>query len=162
MKKLIKEILPYGIILVVVILIKTFVFTPVVVNGESMMNTLHDNDIMILNKIGMKLNGIERFDIVVVQTNNSKIIKRVIALPGETIEYKDNKLYINDKLIEDSYGSDITYDIEKIVVPEDEYYVLGDNRTNSVDSRMLGTIPEDEILGYAKFIIYPFNRFGRR
>ena len=161
-KSFIKEIIPYAVILVVVILIKTFVFTPVIVNGESMMNTLHDNDVMILNKIGMKLNGIDRFDIVVIQTNNSKIIKRVIALPGETIEYKEGNLYINDKKVEDKYGSDVTYDIEKVTLAENEYYVLGDNRTDSVDSRILGPIQKDDILGHASLIIYPFNRLGSK
>lgn len=161
-KKIIKEIVPYIIIIIIVILIKTYIFTPVVVNGPSMMNTLHDGDIMILDKIGMKLGGIERFDIVVVQTDRNKIIKRIIGMPGETIEYKDNKLYINEKEIEDPYGTGTTYDFDKIIIPKDMYYVLGDNRTDSVDSRILGTIPKDKILGHATFIVYPFNRFGSK
>lgn len=161
-KKTVKELMPYIIIIIIVVLVKKFIFTPVIVNGESMMTTLHENDIMILDKIGMKLNGIDRFDIVVIQTGNTKIIKRVIGLPGETIEYKDNKLYINDKELKDSYGSQVTYDFEKIEIPVDSYYVLGDNRTDSVDSRILGVINEDDILGHATFIIYPFNRFGSK
>lgn len=161
-KKGIKELIPYIVIIIIVLLVKKFVFTPVIVNGPSMMDTLHDKDIMILDKLGMKLNGIDRFDIVVIQTDHAKIIKRVIGLPGETIEYKDNKLYINDKEIEDPYGSQVTYDFEKIEIPEDTYYVLGDNRTDSVDSRILGVIPRSDILGHATFIIYPFSRFGSR
>ena len=161
-KNTLRELIPYVVILLVVIVIKTFIFTPVIVNGKSMMNTLHDNDIMILNKIGMKLENPKRFDIVVIQTDHSKIIKRVIALPGETIEYRDNKLYINGKELKDSYGSDITYDIDKITLGKDEYYVLGDNRTDSVDSRILGPINKQDVLGYAKFIIYPLNRFGSK
>lgn len=161
-KKIIKEIIPYVIILIVVLLIKTYIFTPVIVNGPSMMDTLHNKDIMILNKIGMKTNGIKRFDIVVIQTKNSKIIKRVIALPGETIKYEDNILYINGKIVEDSYGKDITYDIDELKVPKDEYFVLGDNRNDSVDSRIIGTIKEKDILGKTDFIIYPFNRFGSK
>lgn len=161
-KKILKEVIPYIIILVVVLLIKAYIFTPVIVNGPSMMDTLHDKDIMILNKIGMKLNGIERFDIVVIQTEKSKIIKRVIGLPGETVKYEDDILYINGEVVEDPYGTDVTYDIKRIEVPEGEYYVLGDNRNDSVDSRILGTISEDDILGCADFIIYPFNRFGSK
>ena len=161
-KKIIKEIGPYILIIVFVLLIKKFVFTPIIVNGPSMMDNLHDGDIMILDKIGMNVNGIDRFDIVVIQTNNTKIIKRVIGLPGETVEYKDNKLYINDVEVEDVYASQITYDIEKVEVPNNMYYVLGDNRTDSVGSRMLGMIPRNAILGHATFIIYPFNRFGSR
>jgi len=161
-KKIIKEIIPYVVIIIIVLVVKKFIFTPVIVNGPSMMNTLHDKDVMILDKIGMKINGLDRFDIVVIQTNNSKIIKRIIGLPGETIEYKDDKLYINDKEVDDPYGSHVTYDFEKIEIPEDTYYVLGDNRTDSVDSRILGVINKNDILGKATFIIYPFNRFGSK
>ena len=160
--KLLKELLPYIIIIIVVIIIRTFIFTPVVVNGPSMMNTLHNGDVMILDKIGMKLGGIKRFDFVVIQTGKTKIIKRVIGLSGETISYKNNKLYINGKEVSDNHSNEITYDFEEIKIPDGEYYVLGDNRTDSVDSRILGTIPKNEILGHATFIIYPFNRFGSR
>lgn len=160
--KLLKELLPYIIIIIVVIIIRTFIFTPVVVNGPSMMNTLHNGDVMILDKIGMKLSGIKRFDIVVIQTGKTKIIKRVIGMPGETISYQDNKLYINGKEVSDNHSNEITYDFEEVKIPDCEYYVLGDNRTDSVDSRILGTIPKNEILGHATFIIYPFNRFGSR
>lgn len=162
MNKWIKEILPYVIIVVVVLLIKAYIFTPVIVNGPSMMDTLHNKDVMILDKIGMRLNGIDRFDIVVIETDHAKIIKRIIGLPGETIEYKDNELYIDGKKIEDPYGNGVTYDFEEVEVPEDSYYVLGDNRTDSVDSRMLGTILKKDILGHATFIVYPFHRFGSR
>ena len=161
-KKIGKEIIPYLVIIILVLLIKAFIFTPVIVNGPSMMTNLHDKDIMILDKIGMKINGINRFDIVVIQTSQSKILKRVIGLPGEIIEYKDNKLYINDKEVEDPYPSQITGDIERQLIPENTYYVLGDNRTDSVDSRILGPIDKNKILGHATFIIYPFNRFGSR
>ena len=160
--KLLKELLPYIIIIIVVIIIRTFIFTPVVVNGPSMMNTLHNGDVMILDKIGMKLGGIKRFDIVVIQTGKTKIINRVIGMPGETISYHDNKLYINGKEVSDNHSNEITYDFEEVKIPDGEYYVLGDNRTDSVDSRILGTIPKNEILGHATFIIYPFNRFGSR
>ena len=160
--KLLKELLPYIIIIIAVIIIRTFIFTPVVVNGPSMMDTLHNGDVMILDKIGMKLGGIKRFDIVVIQTGKTKIIKRVIGLSGETISYKNNKLYINGKEVSDNHSNEITYDFEEVKIPDGEYYVLGDNRTDSVDSRILGTIPKNEILGHATFIIYPFNRFGSR
>ena len=162
LKKIVKEILPYIIVVFAVLLVKTFIFTPVIVNGPSMLNTLHDKDIMILDKIGMRLTGIDRFDIVVIQTNHNKIIKRIVGLPGETIEYKGNKLYIDGKELKDSFANGVTYDFEKIEIPEDTYYVLGDNREDSVDSRLLGTISKKDILGHATFIIYPFNRFGSR
>lgn len=162
MKKAIKEIFPYVVIIIIVFLVRQYIFTPVVVNGPSMMDNLHNKDVMILDKIGMKLKGIDRFDIVVIKTNHNKIIKRVIGLPGETVEYKQNQLYINGSKMEDPYGNGITYNFEKTIIPENSYYVLGDNRTDSVDSRMLGTISKKDILGHATFIIYPFNRFGSR
>lgn len=161
-KKGIKELIPYIVIIVIVLLVKKYIFTPVIVNGPSMMNTLHDKDVMILDKIGMKLNGIDRFDIVVIQTDNTKIIKRVVGMPGETIEYKDNKLYINGNEIDDPYGTYVTYDFEKVEISKDSYYVLGDNRTDSVDSRIIGLIDKKDILGNATFTIFPFNRFGSK
>ena len=98
MKKIIKELYPYVIIIVVVVLFRTFIATPVRVDGDSMKDTLHNNDILILNKLD---NSYERFDVVVVNYNNSKLVKRVIGLPGENISYKNNELYINDKKTED-------------------------------------------------------------
>ena len=161
-KKMVKEVLPYVVIILVVVLIKIFVFTPVIVHGDSMLDTLHDHDIMILDKLSMRTKGIQRFDIVVVQVGDTKIIKRVIGLPGETIQYQNNKLYINGKFMEDSHGSDVTYDFDLVTIPDDMYYVLGDNRTDSVDSRILGVIPKKDILGKATFIIYPFQHFGSK
>lgn len=166
-KKGIKEMLTYIILIVVVLLIKVYIVTPVRVNGESMMGTLHSKDIMLLNEITYKFNDIKRFDIVVVKIKNENIIKRVIGLPGEKIEYKDNKLYVNGKYVKEDFDHAKTEDfnieeIESTVVPEGSYFVLGDNRVNSVDSRILGFIPEGQILGRAKYTIYPFNRFGKK
>lgn len=162
LKKTVKELIPYIIIIIVVLLVKKFIFTPVIVNGKSMMTTLHENDIMILDKLGMRLNGIKRFDIVVIQTERGKIIKRVIGLPGETIQYKDNILYINGKEIEDPYPSTETNDIQLQEIPEGMYFVLGDNRGDSLDSEELGPFAKNKILGHATYIIYPFNRFGSK
>ena len=104
MKK-VKEYFWYIIILIVVILVKSFVVSTVRVNGNSMYKTLHNKDLMILNKIKYNFKNVERFDIVVVKYENHYIIKRVIALPGEVIEYKDNVLYINDRKVQDKYNS---------------------------------------------------------
>ena len=93
MKRIIKEVLSYVLIIFVVLLVKKYIFSPIKVNGDSMYPTLHNNDIMILNEIGYYLNGLERFDIVVVDTGKDKLIKRVIGLPGETVHYFENNLY---------------------------------------------------------------------
>lgn len=161
-----KEILSYIIIFIIVILIKKYVFSPIKVNGDSMYPTLYNGDIMILNEIGYYLNGLERFDIVVVDTNDEKIIKRVLGLPGETVKFKDNKLFINDKEIEENFEHDIShnFDLSEIgeeVIPEDYYFVVGDNRGSSRDSRTIGLIHKKQIMGKTNFIVYPFSRYGK-
>ncbi len=159
LNKFIKEWLPYIAVIIVVILIKIFIITPIRVNGSSMDKTLKNGDIMILNIIGYKFNDIKRFDIVVVNEEHEPLIKRVIGLPGETVEYKNNELYINGKHVEDKYPSTETDDFY-YTVPEGEYFVLGDNRNNSMDSRMLGSFEKKRIVGKTSLIIFPFNRIG--
>lgn len=165
MIKIVKEWVPYIIIIIVVLLVKRYLFTTILVHGASMNDTLKENDVMILDKISYRLKPIQRFDIVVVNTDKTKLIKRVIGLPGEHVKYEDNKLYINDKKVEDSYGKGTTYDfdlnyLEYETIPDNYYFVLGDNREDSLDSRSIGLIPKKDIMGHATFIIFPFQRFG--
>ena len=101
MKEKIKPFLPYIIIIVVVLFIKAFIVTPIKVNGESMHPTLEEGDIMILNKTAYYFNNPKRFDIVVVDMPDEYLIKRVIGLPGEHIEYKNNTLYVDGKKVKD-------------------------------------------------------------
>lgn len=161
--KFIKEIIPYFIIIIIVVLIRSFVVTPVRVDGDSMNPTLIDGEIMLLNKFDKTYN---RFDIVVVNYGDTKLIKRIIGLPGEHIKYKNNKLYINNKLIHDVKLDDETanFDIKEMnynVIPEDSYFVMGDNRNNSTDSRIIGPINQKDIVGKTKIVLYPFNKFGK-
>ena len=160
-QKFLKEYVPYILIIIVVLLIKRFVVSPIKVNGSSMVDTLHDGDIMLLNIIGYRHSGVDRFDIVVVDTEDEYIIKRVIGMPGETIEYKDNQLYVNGKKMKESYGSDVTDDFVA-KVPKNSYFVLGDNRTNSLDSRYFGAFSKKKILGKTKFTLFPFGRIGNK
>lgn len=158
MKKFIKELLPYVIIILVVVLFRTFIATPIRVSGPSMNPTLKNGNIMILNKLGK----IDRFDIVVITSSKTHdtLIKRVIGLPGETIEVRDGKIYINDKKIKDKYGSGVTKDFGKIKIQKGEYFVMGDNREVSADSRVFGTFSKKEIKGTTRFVLFPFKSFG--
>jgi signal peptidase I len=156
-----KEYVPYVLVIILVILIKRFVVTPIRVVGDSMYDTLHDGDIMILNIIGYRFSDIKRFDIVVVDKGTEPLIKRVIGLPGEEIEYKDNQLYVNGKKVKENYGSDVTEDFA-IAIPKGSYFVMGDNRTNSMDSRYYGPFQKKDILGKTKLTIFPFGRFGNK
>lgn len=156
-----KEYVPYIAIIILVLFIKRFVVSPIKVNGNSMVDTLHDGDIMLLNIVGYRLSGVERFDIVVCDTDKEYIIKRVIGLPGETIEYRNNQLYVNGKKMKENYGSEVTDDF-KVKVPKNSYYVLGDNRTNSLDSRYFGAFSKKQILGKTKLTLFPFGRIGNK
>ena len=156
--KVIKEVIPYIVIVVVVVLIRTFIITPVRVDGDSMKNTLKNGDILLL----YKLSSINRFDIIVLdeEKDNEKIIKRVIGLPGETVAIKKGKIYINDKVIDDEYAYGETSDFDKVTLSDDEYFILGDNRLISKDSRYFGPIKVKEIKGKIVFRLFPFTKIG--
>ena len=165
MKDKVKVLLPYIIIILVVLFIKAFIVTPIKVNGESMYPTLEEGDIMILNKTAYYFNKPERFDIVVVNMPDEYLIKRVIGLPGEHIEYKNNTLYVDGKKVKENFKHGVTanFNIEELgsdTIPLNTYLVLGDNRENSLDSRELGFIREDQLLGRTSLIILPFDRIG--
>lgn len=160
-KSFFKENLIYILIIILVLGLKFYVVSLIRVNGKSMNDTLNDKDIMILDQISYKFQDIERFDIVVVKTEDEYIIKRVIGLPEEIIEYKDNKLYVNGQRVNDNYSNEKTQDF-KVKVPAGKYFVLGDNRTNSTDSRVLGPVKKSQIKGKTHFIIFPFDRFGNK
>ena len=166
-KEFLKTLLSYVLIILLVIVIRIFFVDPVRVDGKSMNNTLENGQIMLLNKIVYKRNDIKRFDIVVIKESNKLIIKRVIGLPGETISYKDNVLYINGQKMDDPYASTDTddfsiNDVGHTKIPGDTYFVMGDNRNDSLDSRypQVGVIKKEQILGGAKLRIWPLNRIG--
>jgi signal peptidase I len=164
MKNFIKEIIPYIVIILVVVLIRTFIVTPVKVQGLSMFPTLNDGEILILKKYDKSY---KRFDIVVLNKDNSKLIKRIIGLPGEHISYVDNVLYVNDKKIDEEFlPSNLDFeDFDTILlgnstIPKGYYFVVGDNRNNSTDSRIFGFVKKEDILGTVSFRLFPLNKIG--
>ncbi|GLO65974.1 MULTISPECIES: signal peptidase I [Oceanobacillus] len=157
-------------------LVRMFLFAPIIVEGPSMFPTLHDRDQMIVNKLSYTIGEPERFDIVVFHAPTQKdFIKRIIALPGEHVAVEDNTLYINGEEVEEPFLNEqkenlqsyqtLTNDftLEQLpgnydVVPEGHVFVLGDNRSNSTDSRMIGVVPMEELVGEASFVYWPFDR----
>lgn len=157
--KFIKELVPYVIITLIVLFIRMYIVSPVRVDGNSMYPTLNNREFLLLTKFD---HSYERFDIVVLKYNKQKLVKRVIGLPGETVEYKNNKLYINGKVIEEEFKlfetkdfniAELGYD----VIPEDYYFVVGDNRNASLDSRIIGLIHRKDIEGTINISISRFR-----
>ena len=170
---------PFVIVLIFVIVIRLFICSPVRVDGSSMDTTLSDGQILLLYKLKVHTKGINRFDIVVINSeSDGEIIKRVIGLPGEFIKYvieeKDGitkgVLYVNNKVVEEIGPSDeaklqtckFNGDICKdgIQLGENEYFVMGDNRPVSKDSRIIGPINKSRIQGITEIRLFPFSKFG--
>jgi signal peptidase I len=159
--------------LIIAFIVRKFLFTPTVVLGESMSSTFENNDKVLINKIS----DIQRFDIVVFDAPDahSYYIKRVIGLPGDAVEVRDDVLYINGKAMEEPYLEESKEDnlfakftadftLQELTgethVPEKSLFVMGDNRINSNDSRFFGFISKDSIIGEVKFRFYPLNNIG--
>ena len=169
LKELLSMLIYIGIVLGVTFLIITFVGQRTHVSGESMENTLDNGDQLIVDKITYRFQDPERFDIIVFPFHykeNTYYIKRIIGLPGETVQIADGTIYINGEVLEESYGREVMQDpgiaAEPITLGEDEYFVLGDNRNQSSDSRdpSVGLIHRDEIIGRAWLRIWPLDSFG--
>ena len=150
-------------------LIIHFVGQRTYVSGSSMENTLSDGDNLIVDKITYRFSDPQRFDIIVFPfryEDHVYYIKRIIGLPGETVQITDGDIYIDGEILQESYGREVIKDsglaAEPIVLGEDEYFVLGDNRNDSTDSRdpSVGVIHRDEIIGRAWLRIWPLDKFG--
>ena len=169
MRELLGMLVYVGIVLAITFLIITFVGQRTHVSGESMENTLDDGDQLIVDKLTYRFHDPERFDIIVFPfryKDNTYYIKRIIGLPGETVQIANGEIYINGELLKESYGREVMQDAglaaEPITLGEDEYFVLGDNRNYSSDSRdpSVALIHRKEIIGRAWLRIWPLDSFG--
>lgn len=147
--------------LILSLVIRAFLFTPYVVHGESMLPTLKGEELLIVNKFIYEVKEPDYGDIIVFHTDEQRdFIKRVIGLPGDEIEIKDGKVFLNKEVLNEPYL------VEKVhgamvptVVPEGKLFVLGDNRNYSRDSRQIGVVDMNEVVGRADVIILPFQQF---
>jgi len=156
------------ITILVVFFIITFVVQPTTVDGHSMNPTLQNQDQLLIEKVSQRFSGIERYDIIVFpyEQENKYFIKRVIGMPGETIDIVDGLVYIDGEVLDEPHDFDLITeygsDTLPLTIPEGHYFVLGDNRNHSKDSRYssVGFIAEDDILGKAFVRLWPFSSFG--
>ena len=169
-KEIISWVLYLLFVVVLVYVIITFVGQRTVVDGRSMNPNLNDGDNLIVEKLSYRFRDPQRFDIIVFPPQgapNEHYIKRIIGLPGETvqIDYEGN-IYINGEILEEDYGLETIQNpgraAEPITLGEDEYFVLGDNRNNSTDSRTekVGNVKRNTITGRAWVRIWPLSDFG--
>lgn len=169
LRELLEMILYIGVVLVITFLIITFVGQRTHVSGDSMKNTLSHGDQLIVDKITYRFRDPVRYDIIVFPyqyEENTFYIKRIIGLPGETVQIAEGEIYIDGEVLQESYGREVIRDpgtaAEPISLGEDEYFVLGDNRNASSDSRepSVGKIHRKDIVGRAWIRIWPLNKAG--
>lgn len=154
--------------------VNSFLFSPKIVSGRSMSPTLQNGQKGITNVISVNINGINRYDIVIakIQDNDGKeaeVIKRVIGMPGDTISCQDEIIYINGEALEETYldtdykeewmnkNHYFTKNFSEVTLGDDEYFLMGDNRPLSQDSRDFGPVKKSQILSKDFLILYPFN-----
>ena len=172
-RSILGELLSWIVYIVIVVILSlgiiTFVGQRTKVSGHSMETTLSDGDNLIVDKISYRFRDPERFEIIVFPfqyEEHTYYIKRIIGLPGETVQVIDGYVYINGEMLDENYGLEVMDDpgiaAEPITLGEDEYFVLGDNRNHSSDSRdpSVGVLHRDDIMGRAWIRIWPFEKFG--
>lgn len=185
-KEILSWVISIALVLVVTRLVHTFVFQPVRVDGESMRNTLQDNEYMIATKWDYLVGAPNRFDVVICHypdpaamremevaqestpmrrsgglfNTAENFVKRVVGLPGEELEIRKGELYINGEWVPQNFDkTESQRDFGPVTVPEDHYFVIGDNRNNSHDSRYddVGPLPTSMIIGHVRFVAFPLS-----
>lgn len=145
------------------LIIRTFIFEPVRVDGESMMQTLADNEYMIVTKYQYLFSDPERFDIVICHypdRGNTNFVKRIVGIPGDVVAVRDGTLYVNGEAVDESNTvNKANYTMSEVTVGEGEYFVLGDNRSHSNDSHIIGPLKRNQIIGKVRFVVWPLSQF---
>ena len=162
-KEFLKDSFKAIVFIIVVLVLFIYVVSITQVVGNSMHPTLENGEVLVLNKFKYKIFDVKRGDIVSLKYANTKyLIKRIIGLPGDTVYIKDSKVYINNEVYEEFYISkDLKYEDFNVqsTIPENMYFVLGDNRVDSIDSREIGLVSKSDIIGKASIRIWPLNKF---
>ena len=167
-KEFILDFVKLVIAIIVILFLMIYVISVTQVVGNSMYRTLENGDVLVLNKFKYRFTDIKRGDIISFKYADTKyLIKRVIGLPGDTISIRDNTLYVNGELyIENYLDEGLKYDDFELsslgydIVPDDMYLVLGDNREDSLDSREIGLISKNEVIGKVFLRIWPLNKLA--
>ena len=164
-----REILEWVFVVVfavsVALIIRTFIFEPVRVDGESMLRTLFNNEYMIVTKYQYLFNDPERFDVVICHypdRGSTNFVKRIVGIPGDTVEVKDNTLFVNGEPVDEPHiVNKPSYTMPAITIGEGHYFVLGDNRPNSNDSHNpnVGQLERKQIIGKVRLVVWPFSDF---
>ena len=163
--KIAKEILEWALTIIIpvvaALLIHQYLFTFARVDGTSMLDTLHENNIMGVSRLHYRLNEPQRGEIITCnypEDGNKLFVKRIIGLPGETIEIREGTVYIDGEPIAETYLTRVDdQSMDPITLAKDEIFVMGDNRPVSRDSRAVGPLTLDEIYGRVLFVAFPFN-----
>ena len=158
-KSVSKNLIDFLFCLLLTAIVCVYLVQPIIVEGNSMYPNLKSGDFGVTSKM-FKIESINRFDLVVLKIDGKNIIKRVIGLPGEDVNYIDSKLYIDNVCIEENFTAAKTENLY-LHVPEGEFFCLGDNRTDSLDSRYYGTFKAEQIIGKDIVILFPFKRTAR-
>jgi signal peptidase I len=170
------KLMIYAVILVWIV--NNFIFVSYGVEGKSMLPTLEDGDQLFVNILGYNLKGLDRLDTIVFEVGEEDhYVKRVIGIPGDSVWYKNDILYINGEAIPEPYLTEQKFFLGKYnlmsdfsladhptvvsVVPKDKLFVLGDNRLNSVDSRIFGFVDVSSVVGIVEYKYFPISRFGK-
>lgn len=175
MKKIIGAIFDFlqsiVVIMAIMVMIYLFVISPQEISGESMFPTFENGEYILTNKIEYKLDEPKRGEVIVFKSPGNKdidFIKRIIAIPGDRLKVINGKYYLNDQVLPETFLPDGLYTFAgsflkentEITIPPGRYFVSGDNRPHSLDSREFGTIPKEDIVGKALLRYWPFDRAG--